>query len=394
MKITRENLAKSRVKLTIEAPVERVKTFFDEAYKQLAPTVEIKGFRPGQAPKLLTIEAIGQGKYTQTALDAALQQVYYEAVQQEKIIPIQPPAVSVKEFAEDKPFSFEAQVDVVPQIKLGDYKKVKVKYKEPKIDANKEEVDKVINNLKHQAAAFKEVDRPAKNGDRVEIDFEGSVSGVKQDGLSSKNHPLVLGEGSLIAGFEKELAGLKKGEEKEFDLDVPHKTEKNKTQKTHFKVKMIDIKEVILPEENSEFAKKFGHDTTEKLRAAIAASIMEEKKTHDKQHLEQEVLEKVVATCKLEVPESLIEQEISRRLMSMQEQMGQGFPKYLESIGKKIEDIKKEMQPSAENSVKIGLVLGEIARAEGFVKGSIKDQKEQQEVIRKTIDKLVEITTK
>lgn len=397
MNIKRENLPKSRVKLTIEIPAERAAGFFDDAYKKLAPTVDIKGFRPGQAPRMMTLEAIGHGRYHQTALDLALPQTYYQAVQQEKIIPVQPPAVSVKEFSEGKNFIYEAEVDVVPVIKLGDYKKLKIKYpsaslragKKLKIEVKKEEVDKVIEKLRYQSAIFNDVNRGAQPGDRVEMDFEGLVDKVKQDSLSSKNHPLILGQGSLIPGFEEKLEGMKKGEEKEFDLEVPQVKDRSQKKPAHFKVKIIDIKETILPEINDAFAKKFGHDNPEKLKQAIEKSILQEKEQRDRQALEKEVLDKVVASCHLDIPESLIEQEITRRLQQMQQQMGQGFPQYLEKIGKKIEDVRKEMRPSAENSARTGLVLGEIAKAEGLLKPGIKDQKEQQEVIRKTIDFLV-----
>lgn len=393
MKIKRENLPKSRVRLTIKIEASKTDKFFEEAYKKLAPTVEIKGFRPGQAPRIMTLEAIGHGRYHQTALDIALPQTYYEAVQSEKIIPIQPPAVSVKEFNEGKDFIYEAEVDIVPEIKLGDYKKVKVNPpvggKKKDLEVKKEEINKVIEKLRYQSAIFNEANRPAKKGDRVEINFDGFVDNVKQENLVSKNHPIILGEGTLIPGFEKELEGMGKEEEKEFDLNVPHSTDKSKSRKAHFKVKMLDVKETILPETNDVFSKKFGHDTMDKLTKAIENSILEEKIMRDKQQLEKEVLEKIIEKCQIDIPESMIEQEISRRLTEIQQQMGPGFPKYLQSLGKNIEDIRKEMRVSAEKSVKIGLVLGEISKAEGIYKHT-HDPKEQQEFIRKTVDKLVE----
>ena len=393
MKITRQNLPKSRIKLTVEVPSEKISGFFEEAYKKLAPTVEIKGFRPGAAPRAMTLESIGYGRYSQTALDLALPQAYYDAVKSENIIPVQPPAISVKEFSEEKPFVFEAEVDVVPEIKLCDYKKIRVKYAKPKFEVKKEELDKILDRLKYQNAVFNVVNRPAKNGDRVEIDFEGTVDGVKQDSLSSKNHPIILGEGVLMPGFEKELQGMGKGEEKEFDLEVPHIKDKNKHKKAHFKVKIVDVKEVILPEINNEFAKKFGHDTPENLTDAIKEKVLEEKIAEDRAKLEKEVLGQLIKGCKIDLPESLIEQEITRRLSQIQAQMGPGFQKYLENMNKKIEDIKKDMRPSAEESAKTGLIIGEVAKAEGFLKPNIKDQKEHEAVIRKTIDKLVEIAT-
>jgi len=393
MKIKRENLPKSRIKLTIEVPAERTGKFFEEAYKKLAPTVEIKGFRPGQAPRLMTLESIGYGKYSQTALDIALPETYYEAAKNEKIIPVQPPSVSVKEFNEGKSLIYEAEVDIVPEIKLCDYKKIKIKYQKPKIEVKKEELDKIIEKLRYQNAVFNDAGRPAKKRDRIEIDFEGTVDGVKQENLVSKNHPLILGEGVLIPGFEKELEGMRKDETKEFDLEVPNIKDKSQKKKAHFKVKMLGVKDVVLPEVNNEFAMKFGHDNPEKLIKTVEEKLLEEKETNEKQKLEKDVLDKIVAGCKIDIPESLTEQEIARRIMQIQNQMGPGFPKYLESIGKKMEDLRKDIYPVAENSVRTGLILGEIARAEKIMKPEIKDQKEQEEVIRKTVDFLVQNAT-
>lgn len=394
MNVKRQNLPKSRVKLTIEVPAEKTDKFFNDAYKKLASTVEIKGFRHGQAPRTMTLESIGFGRYHQTALDLALPETYYEAVRSEKIVPIQPPAISVKEFKENTPFVYEAEVDVVPVIELGEYKKIKIKYFKPKFEVKKEELDKIISRLRHQTAVYNNVERSAQNGDRLEIDFEGTVDNVKQENLTSKNHPIILGEGVLIPGFEKELVGMKKGEEKEFNLDVPHIENRGKTKKAHFKVKVNDVKEVILPEINNDFAKKFGHDTPDKLTKAIEEKVLEEKMAKDKQMLEAKVLEKIVTGAKIEVPESLVEQEVSRRFLQIQNQMGPGFQKYLENSGKKIEDLKKDLRLSAEQSVKTGLILGEIAKAEGFLKHPSKDQKEHEEAIKKTIARLVDIATK
>jgi len=397
MNVKKEILPKSRIKLTIEFPAEKTKKFFDEAYEKLAPSVQIKGFRPGQAPRLMTLESIGHGRFHQTALDIALPQVYYEAVQSEKIIPVQQPAVSIKEFAEDKPFVFEAEVDVIPEIKLADYKSIKINPpaggKKEKFEAKKEEVEELIKKLRFQSAVFNIVDHEAQKGDRIEVNFDGSIDNVHQDNLSSKNHPIILGEGSMIKGFEKELEGMKKDEEKEFDLDVPNVADAKKTKKAHFKVKMVDIKETVLPELDKEFAKRFGHGTMEQLISAIEKSIVDEKELRHKQEMEKEILKQIVAKSKIEIPESLIQQEIGQRLTGLQQQMGHGFAKYLENMGKKIEDLQKDMREPAETSVKNGLILGEIAKAEGLLKHT-HDQKEQQEIIRKTMDKLIEMATK
>lgn len=395
MNIKLERLPKSRVKITVDLDTKETEKYFEMAYEKLAPNVEIKGFRKGQAPKLLTLESIGFGRYSQEALDLALSNSYYEAIQKEKVVPIQPPSVSVKKFSEKEPLSYEAEVDVVPTIELSDYKSVKIKHDKVEHKVSKEEVEKVLEKIRYQKAIFNDIDRGAEKGDRVEIDFEGSVNNVVQENLCSKNYPLILGEGILLPGFEKEITGKKKNEKVEFDLEVPETKDRTKLKKAHFKVSINDVKETILPDLDEKFAKEFGHDNPEKLESAIEKSILDEKIKAEKDNLEAEVLKKVVEISKIDLPESLIEQEMTRRLTEMQNQMGPGFYKYLESIGKKIEDIKKDMRPISENSVKTGMILGEIARKEKFINEShTHDQKKQEEVIRKTIEMLVDIATK
>lgn len=402
MRIIHENLPKSRVKLTIEVPAEKMGEFFNQAYKKLASTVEIKGFRPGQAPRSMILESIGYGRYQQQVLDLAFPSTYSEAIKQEKINPIQPPAIAIKEFGEKKNLIYEAEVDIMPEIKLGDYKKIKItrlparqEYKKPKIEAKEVEIEEILKRLQYQAAQFKEANRRTKKGDRVEVDFEGFIDKIKQDNLSSKNHPLIIGGASLIPGFEERLVDLKKGEEREFDLEVPHIGDRSKTKKAHFKVKINDIKEVILPEINNAFAQKFGHQTPGELKKAIGQSIILEKENRERQDLEKAIFNKLLAVSEIELPESLVEQEINRRISQIQSQTGPGFEKFLEKIKKSINDLRQDLRAEAEKTVKIGLFLGEIARREGILtKGPIKDQETQIEVTRRTIGKLIEYAIK
>jgi trigger factor len=395
MKHTLEKLPKSRVKLTIEVPQSDMVKHFEEAYKELAPTVDIKGFRPGFAPKSLTLEAIGFGRYQQAVLDKALPVSYTDAIKENKIYPIHTPAVAIKQFGEGKDFIFEAEVDIIPQIKLADYKKIKVKDTRKKQEAKKEEIEKILKNLQYKEAKFNPINRAIKKGDWVEIDYEGAVDKVKQENLASKNYPLIVGENTLLAGFEENLIGLKKNDKKEFDLEVPSVQDRKKTKRAHFIVKINEVKETILPELNNEFVKKFGHDTLDKLKTAIEESVIKEKEMKDLQVLENEILNKIVEKSAMEVPESLIDQEINRRISQIQAQTGPGFESFLQKIKKTMADLRNDLRKDAEKSIKIGLILGEIAKAENLApKHPVKDQKEQMEITRKTLDKLINYATK
>jgi trigger factor len=390
MDIKVEKLPKSRVKLIVKVENDKVKPFFEKAWQDLALQVKVAGFRPGKAPKLMVIESVGLNRYKSTALDLALPQIYYDAIESEKLIPIASPNVNVIEFDEEKDFSFEAEVDLLPEIKLADYKNIKVKdpRSENKSDVKDEEVEKVVKRLLYQSAKFEDKDDVAKNGDFVEIDFEGLVDNVVKDKYTNKNYPLIIGEKVLVDGFEEKLVGKKKDESGEFKIKVDKES-------VTFRVKINSVKNVILPELNEEFAKKFGHDNIKNLKDAIKKSIEDEKVKESRLKLEQEIIEKIADKSKVDVPQSLVDQEVNRKITDMQKQLGVAWDKYLEKMSKTIEELRTELSKGAENQVKFGLIMGELAKDMGFItEQTTKNVEEQQKAIRKTMDALIEMMVK
>lgn len=387
MKIKIEKLPKSRIKLEIEAPAEDIASHFEKAYKNLAETVEIKGFRKGMAPKAMVIDAVGQNRYNSEALNSALQDIYYKALTQEKIMPVSQPAISITKFTEGESFIFTAEIDILPKIELGDYKKIKIKHEKQEFVAKKEELGHILKRLQYQSAKFEETDQAAKKDDRIEINFKGSVGHVVKEKYCSNNYPLVLGEGILVPGFEDKLVGMKKGESKKFELEV------NK-EKVEFEVKMIDIKKVSLPELNDEFAKKFGRKSLTDLKEAISKNVVMEKAMHDKEELETKIFDEMLKIAKADIPDGLIDQEINRRIAKIQEQTGPGFAEFLKKSGKSMTDLRQELKPEAERSVKIGLMLGEVSKDLGLIKDNVKTEEDQKKVVRETLDKLAEIMVK
>ncbi len=382
-----EKLPDSKVKITIIVEAKKIEGYFQEALEKLNNQVEIKGFRKGKAPKMMILDKVGQARYNSEALNLAMPKFYIEALKSNNIIPISQPAISVDQFAEGKDFKFTAEVDILPKVELGDYKKIKIKYQKPKIEAKPEEVEKVLKRLQYQAAKYLDKSGGAEQGDRIEIEFEGKIKRVKSDKHSSKNFPLVLGEKIMMPGFEEKLLGMKKGEEKEFKLNV-------KGDDVDFLVKMLDIKKVQLPKIDDQFVSKFGRKSVLDLKNAIAQGIIQEKEMKDKQDLEIKLFDELLKVAKMEVPQSLVDQEISRKIQSLQAQMGPGFPEILKKSNKTITDIQKDMRPSAERSVKIGLILGEVSKDLNLIDKKPKTQQEQQEIIKKTIDQLIEIIVK
>jgi trigger factor len=219
--------------------------------------------------------------------------------------------------------------------------------------------------LRRQKATFSELNRGAKKGDRVELSYEGSIKGVKKDAMSAKNHPLILGDNTLIPGFEEEIVGMKKGEMKKFSLTFPedYRAKDFAGQKADFEVELIDLKEVRLPELNDEFAKNFGHKNIIDLKDAVESSLRAEAEQKAQNEIDNELIEKILPKLKVEVPESLIDQELNRVISGLEEQLksrGLTLDNYLKSIKKSSEELHKEMRPTAERNVRIGFLLGKI----------------------------------
>lgn len=390
LEIKREDLVKSKVKLNVKVPAELMRGYFKTVYDRLAPSVEVKGFRKGSAPKSLTIAAIGEQKLSQEIIDLALNESYVAAIKQEKIVPVASPQINIKMLkdltTDTAELEYDAEIDLLPEIKVGDYKKIKIS-KLAKVKVDKAEVEQVLGHLQRQHATFEEKSGKAEMGDRIEMDFEGTEKGVILENLTSKNYPVILGSKVLIPEFEKEVVGMKKDEEKEFDTNIGK--DKNK-KKVHFKVKILEVKKVNLPALDDELAKKFGQQTIEELHKAVEDDITKQKELEGKRAQEGEVADGLLKITKIEVPESLVEQETHRMIDDMKqrtEMMGLPFDQYLLQIKKTEADIHTEFHEQAEKTVKVGLILGEIGKLE-------KIDLKAEDAGRKVMDKILEYAQK
>ncbi|MEI6499229.1 MAG: trigger factor [bacterium] len=395
-KVTKE---KHSVKMTVMVTPAEMLKYFDEAYNAMAPEVKIDGFRPGKAPRNVIEEAIGVSRIMSQAIDKAIEENYYAALIKNKLIPVNQPSMvidkypkygaTVEEIAEN--FEFTAEFEVIPEFELGDYSKIKVE-KTKKEEVKDSDIEKILTHLQKQKADFAIVDRAAAKGDFAEINFEGSIGHVRKDAMCSKNHPLVLGENTLIPGFEDEILGMKKGEEKTFPIKFPkdYHSKEYAGKEAEFKVTLNELKEVKLPAVDAEFAKNFGHETPEELKKAIAENLDKELVEKSQNELEAKIIEKMLPLVKLEVPESLITRETDRMIGDYSRQLesqGMNFEQYLASIKKTDEEMRKEMRTQAEKNVKVGLMLGKVIEKE-------KIDADAPDAAKKAIEHLVKTVVK
>lgn len=368
MQVKRENLSKTKAKLTVELTETEVKPHIEKVYKSLAKNLKIAGFRPGKAPQFVVEKEVGQDKFYAEVLDSILPEAYYKAIMKEKLITVSRPDIKVTKYAPTGGLTFEAEVEVLPEFDLPDYKKIKVSKKEIKVAAK--DIEDSITELQERYAEFKEVSRKAKKDDRAEINFEGTQKGVPVEGAKGEKYPITIGSGAFIPGFEENLVGMGKGEEKTFDVTFPkdYHEEKLRGEKITFKVKMISISEKVIPEVSDDFAKKFGlFKNVDELKKGVEKNLQEAKEMEEKRRLEEEIMKKIADMVKLELPEALIHQEIHRMWHDAEANLAQSgitMERYMEMTKKTREELEKEMGPDAEKRVKMGLILSKISEDE------------------------------
>ncbi len=375
MEIVSKKLPQSEVELEISVSYKEMEKFLIEAAKKISQAKEIKGFRIGKAPMGAVEKAVGPMKLLEEALPKIVDSKLKEVAIKEGIDIIGFPNITISQMVPGNDLKFKAQCMVLPEIKLGSYKDLKINGKEPKmekVEVTKEEIDHALGYLQKSRADVKETDRGAsrKTSDLVEISFVGKIGGVKFEGGESKNHPLVMGESNLIPGFEENLEGMKKGDEKTFEIAFPvdyHKKE-FAGKKASFDVKMEIVKERILPELNDEFAKSVGKfENIDMLKESIKNGLEKEKQEKEKEKMHLQLLKEIVKSTEVEIPELLIKNELQRMKQELEgdvAKMGMKLEDYLLQIGKSISSMEEAWKPKAEERVKSSIVLMKIAEQE------------------------------
>lgn len=353
------------VALEIEIEKDKLAKFTDIVAAELGSQVKVQGFRPGKAPLFMVEKEVGKDKFWAEVIDKAVPEAFYEAVIAEKLVTISAPQIRVIKFVPGEQLVFEAKVAVLPEMKDLKYKDFRIKPQKAEI-SEKDKKD-ALSGLLKKYSEEKEVTRASKKGDKVEIDFKGTLNGLPFDGGESKNHPIILGSNAMVPGFEEKLEGKKTGENFEFDVVFPKEYHASNLagQKVHFEIKINKVAELVESELSDDFAKKFGLSSKEELKKELEKQLLFEKELESKRKTEEEILNEIIEKNKIEAPEILVTEEIHRMIHEAEHNLansGLTMDKFLEMSKKTLSDLEKEMKPEAENRVKIGLVLGEVAR--------------------------------
>jgi trigger factor len=381
-------LPKSQLELKIIVPAGELEKFLDVAAEELSKDLKITGFRPGKAPRKIVEQHVGSEKILAHAAEKAIKKSYVDLIAKNKIEAVGEPKITITKIAPGNDLEYKAVIGVMPEIKLGNYRKqVKSVKKSEAEEIKSEEIQKEIEHLQKSRAKLITVLREVRVGDRVEIDFEVKVDGKEIEGGKSQNHPLTIGEGYFIPGFEENLIGMKEKEEKEFDLTFPNEYHKKELagKPARFKVKMKLVQEKELPELNDDFAKGLGNfESLEKLQGSIKEGLaMEQKKKRDEKW-RQEVLEKIISECQTEIPDVLIESELEKMMAEFEQNisgMGMKLDDYFASIKKTRDEVRNSWKENAEKRVKSALALKEIAKLENISPESAEIEEEMNKTM-------------
>lgn len=370
MNSTVEKLPKSAIKLTITIAPEDMKQYVAKAAERLGSQIEIKGFRKGKVPPAVVESKVGKDQLAHEAFELAVADAYYQAILEHKLRPVGQPKTDLNHEHSDLQktgISFTATVPVVPDVKLGNYQELKVKPVESKYSET--QVDETIEQLRNSRASFAQVARAAREGDRVEIDFVGSKDGQEFEGGKSQNHPLVVGEGTFIPGFEENVPGLKAGDQKKFKITFPKDYRQTDLagQEVEFAVTMKQVQERALPKLDDSFAASLGAKSMDDLRKRLSDNLKKEKGAEAGRETEMKLLDEIVKQSTVEVPDALVEEELNGMMAELRQQIeNQGLPfeKYLEQLGKKEDELRKEYHDEAGKRVTLSLVLNALQEAE------------------------------
>lgn len=388
-------LEKNKIKIEFEIAEDVMKDASMKAYQKRKGKFTIPGFRKGKAPKAVIEQYYGAGVFFEDAFDLAFPDAYSTAIEEMKVEAVsRPENVDVVSMNPGEPMVISAEVWTKPEVELGEYKGVSVEYKaEPLTD---EDIEAELKKVVEQNARFVDVERAAQDGDKVVIDYSGSVDGEKFQGGTAEGQTLDLGSGMFIPGFEEQVVGMQVGEEKDINVKFPEEYHAKELsgKDAVFSVKLVAVKEKQLPEMDDELAQDISDfDTFAEYKADFAAKLKEDREKRDKNALENAVIKSVVEACSVDIPACMVENQVEYSLRDLEYSLmyqGLNMELYLQYMGLTEEALREQMRSSAEEKVKTQLVLQAIRDAEKIEAEDADMEKEMAEVAKERGKELAE----
>ena len=370
MKTSKKELSKTECELTVELDEKEISQANNTALAKLSIDAKIPGFRQGHAPKEVTRKYVDSSKLAESTVEEAINESLTNIVGSGKIQIVSRPDIEIKKFVPYSQLIFTAKFEIVPEVKLGDYKKLSIK--ENNKEVNDKDVKDYIDHILNSMAKPKKVERAARQNDQVDINFIGKKDGVAFKGGSANNYKLILGSKTFIPGFEESIVGHKVSET--FDINVTFPKDYGDStlsgKPVVFSVTLNDIFELEKPELSDEIAAKIGpFKTKDELIDDVKKELAISKQRHFEEAVENDLIEQLVEASTVEAPKALVENQINLIKQDLNQNLsyhGINFEKYLSDGKYKDESdwIEKFARPEAIKRVKSSIVLYEFAKSE------------------------------
>lgn len=363
MKTDVERLNPTRVRLTVEVPFEELKPSLDKAYREVAQQINIPGFRKGKVPPAVIDRRLGRGVVLEQAIQDAVPRAYGEALREGNVKALGQPELDVKEFADNAPLSFTAEVDTRPDFELPDYAGLDVTVDDSEVtDA---EIDDQLTGLRERFAVLRGVERAAAEGDYVSVDMSAVADGAELEDVSVNGMSYEIGRGGLVEGLDEALVGMEVDESKTFHTTLLGERAGEEAEVT---VTVKSVKEKQLPELDDEFAQTASeYDTLDELRGDMRGRLERGRTAQQANQAQEKALDALLEKVDFPVPDAVLEEEVGNRRGNLEQQLsgsGLDLASYLSAQGQSEDDYLAELRDGALKSVRAGWLLDEIADKE------------------------------
>lgn len=348
-------------KMTVHVPAERVENEVDGRLRRLGRTAKVKGFRPGKVPFSVIRQQYGP-QVREDVMQDLLRQTWGEALQQEKLRPAGTPAIDPVSMPPGEGLRYTATFEVYPEVALKKTEGLKIE--RATAEVTDDDVEAMVEKMRRQRGEWETVERAAQTGDRVQIDFEGKLKGEDFPGNKGEKVPVELGEGRMVEDFEKNLTGVKAGEEKTFDVKFPkdYHADDLKGQKVKFSVKVHEVQALRLPELDDAFCEQLGvaEGGIAQLRQDVRAHMQRELEGALRKQDKERLLDALVEANKVDLPNALVDEEIHTMQHDMSRRMGMGDKADPHQLPRDL------FEERARKRVALGLLLGEYIKSQGL----------------------------
>ena len=368
MKTKTKKLSDSRVELTVTLDAKDLKPIKEKALLKLAKELKVEGFRKGKVPAEVAKKFIPENDLNAEVVDYAVRTTVVPAFQEVEKSPLVMPSVNVTKYVPDEIVEYTATADIIPEVKLGDYKKLGVKKETVKV--TEKEIKEILDNIATSFGEKKVVKREAKLGDEVVIDFVGKKDGEAFKGGSAKDYKLTLGSKTFIPGFEEGVVGHSSGDKFDLPLTFPkdYGVKDLAGAKVVFEVLVKQVNEIVKPKIDDELAKKCGpFKKLDELRADIKKNLQAQNEHKLEDKYKDDLVNELVKKSKIPAPEILIDDQVRAIRDDMTRNaaaQGLSFEEFLEANNETLENWEKEARKIAEQRVKASLALQNVALAE------------------------------